>query len=561
MRKRNFFVVFLLLCTISSSIFAYGEERLYLKSDYEYEKLVRLSISSGVIYPSTEPISGYEIINTLNRIDDDSVSPEIIKRKQALIERVSNVNHNLKDDKTEIGIRGKASANLELFYQNDGTIEAETLVPFRDRKPFLSIGVIADFNSYASLYVNYDFTDPIISQVNEEPEYWSNFDTLIHFTDDGVNFFPATGLMTQAYQPFKAGISAGGKNFNFQIGRNRQSFGQGITGNLIIGDNFSFQEYAKVSFFSKYFGYYFDITHFDQQTGELTFDDFRMNGFHQYRVMHRFEVYPLNNLLISINLGGMFETEGFDPRMLTPMFIVHAFNNFSDDFVIKEGDEANNIMSLDLSWAFLPNYLLTAQIAMDQLTVTALEGTNMPSAFGFLINLQNTVSLRNVELLNHVEFVYTMPYLYLNNKYDESIAEENRNFNYDHIVGYHITGGDEIGYSGYQYGPDSFVVSIGSSADFLDFKANLSLMYKMHGIHGIKYHENQISNSSDFSNKEKRYTYEHEISLRGGLEYEFLSEHGNVFVEGKYSHFFNYHNIRALQKDLISLAIGVSFSY
>ena len=39
---------------------------------------------------------------------------------------------------------------------------------------------------------------------------------------------------------------------------------------------------------------------------------------------------------------------------------------------------------------------------------------------------------------------------------------DERDYNYDWILGYGLTGGSEIQYSGYPYGPDSLVFSIGS---------------------------------------------------------------------------------------------------
>ena len=508
---KKIFWLILVLAFINSIIFAYGEQKLYLKSDYEYQELRKLAIQSGVVYPTTEPISGYEIINTLVQIPDESMSADIVLRKNTLINMVTGVKSTFKDKDSSIGIKFGASVNISLFYQNAGTQEKDTVIPYRDKAPFASLSMDAQFNNYAFLYLNFDLKDPIISNLFDSPAYFSNFDTLVHFSSDGISFFPSTGFMTQSYQPFKAGLSIGGRNFNFQIGRNRQSFGHGITGNLIVGDNFSFQEYAKISFFSKYFNYYFDITHFDQQNGEMSFEPFRMSGMHQYRVMHRFEVLPVDSFMISATLGSVFEIDGFDPRMLTPMFIVHSFNNFSENNVIQPGDEANNIMAIDISWAFLPNYFITAQIAMDQIELF-YEPNSVPNAFAFLLNLQNTCSFKDAEFLNYFEIVYTMPYMYLNSKVS---VDGTKNHNYDYILGYQITGGADIGYSGYKYGPDTLVCSIGSVMNIYEIETELNLFYKMHGIHGI----NQNSDFSDYPITSK-YTYEHELSIIGSYMHQ-----------------------------------------
>ena len=55
--------------------------------------------------------------------------------------------------------------------------------------------------------------------------------------------------------PLRAFIAAGGPWWNFQLGRDRLSFGTGITGNLSVSENPAFYEFARLSFFSKNFKY------------------------------------------------------------------------------------------------------------------------------------------------------------------------------------------------------------------------------------------------------------------------------------------------------------------
>lgn len=150
------------------------------------------------------------------------------------------------------------------------------------------------------------------------------------------------------YQPFKLGLSIGNEYINFQIGRNRQEFGNGIIGNMLVGDNFSYQDMMRFSVFSDIFSYYLSFTHFDNVSpGRHT--SFSFNGPHQTRLIHRFDFNILNKVRFVFNMGGLFTTDSpFDWRMFTPMMVVHNWcNNKPSTTISQEMKETTSSVS---SW-------------------------------------------------------------------------------------------------------------------------------------------------------------------------------------------------------------------
>ena len=72
---------------------------------------------------------------------------------------------------------------------------------------------------------------------------------------------------------WRAGVSLGNNYFSFISGRYPFSLGTSVTGNLIAGDNFTYQEIAMATFMNNYFTYSLSLTNFDQQNHHFTYID------------------------------------------------------------------------------------------------------------------------------------------------------------------------------------------------------------------------------------------------------------------------------------------------
>ena len=79
--------------------------------------------------------------------------------------------------------------------------------------------------------------------------------------------------------------------------------------------------------------------------------------------------------------------------------------------------------------------------------------------------------------------------MYLNGKYYTENDIELIDYNLDLVVGYHSCWLDDYGYSGYVHGPDSIVLSLGSSFTSEDdiFEIGGNLLYKVSGNKGVKH--------------------------------------------------------------------------
>lgn len=464
-------LTYIFFTTITMSLFAANGLKLYRSIDIEYKKVKTLCLEAQVVYPAATPVSGTELLYALDRIPEEKRTDEWIK----IYEAINDKDYLLDTDESRLDFT--STLNLETYFHKKD-MPRKFFIHYKDIPPMLSLFGELEVRDNFYLYIDFIEKDPNILEDNHTP--YGNYSTLLDYHNGKFKVF---NYLTQSYQPFRAGLSIGTDNFNFQIGRNSQSLGRGIAGNMFISDNFSMQEYIKFSWYTKYFSYILDLTHFDQQIDLNTFEQFSFSGQHQNRIVHTFLITPTNFLEMSLSVGAMFQTDSpFDFRMISPLSIVHSYNNFSENRTLKPGDEGNNYLAAEISWSFLPGWIIDAQIGMDQFQTSYESTENLPNAFGFLLNLQNSKKLKNGHLTSYLESAYTTPYLYLNDKKNE---DNSQNHNYDYILGYYISNSSEIGYSGYPFGPDSIVIILGTEYRTYNRYIGFDYLHWIRGEHGI----------------------------------------------------------------------------
>lgn len=502
--QHTLLITVILFLFVSANLSA-NSQKLYRSIDSEYIDTTLLAIEAGVLYPAYTPATAAQLLTTLEAIPDELRN----QHWQEVYNSISEQAELFSSDNTAINI--SANVNLQGYFHSEDYPQ-QFAVPYKDIPPMLSLFGEASFYEHSYLYIDFIEKDPILSH----PAY-SNISTFIDYKNGE---FLILEYMTQANQPFRSGLSAGGQGFNFQIGRNRQKLGRGITGNMFIGDNFVVQEYLDASWTSKYFSYHLNITHFDQQRDALNINSFVLSGYHQYRVVHSFTASPSSSLDFTVSFGSVFETDSaFDFRLISPMAIVHNYNNFSEEPVISGNDESNNMLTAELSWAFRPGWKASAQFALDQLQLGYESTERIPDALAFLANIENVTRITETSILHtYIEGAYTMPYFYLNYKTDSA---GNINYNYDYILGYGLSGGSDIQYSGYPYGPDSIVILVGTEYIKNKWKIGTDLLWWIHGEHGLYTDHTTLkdydgkSNTTPLSANPQHFI---QIKLKGNLE-------------------------------------------
>lgn len=467
-----------LLSVLLYPVAAGNQQRTFGIYSEEWRQTAALCRMSGVVGPSSAgPVTARELNIALDRIDSWRLSPEAQALLQEVREQIDNSDALYESPGFTFSLAPTFSFEGYLQSRDNDVTLRDWVIPYRDRKPFLDIDLRMTVGEHF-----YGFFSYMLKAQNDNRLAAQRFS---HNMSGGI-------IQIQTMQPFFAGLVAGGDDWNLSIARDRLSIGNGYTGNLFVGDNFSYQEYLKFTLCTSPFTYSFIMTHFDQQTDRTSLEAFRFNGPHQQRISHRFSINFANRVTFSVTDNTLFQTtSGFDIRMLNPFMFLHNYNNFHQSAELTAGDEANNFTGFELEIPLYPGWNFTAQGVLDQIQTSDetdhADENIFPNAWGALANVTATWPVKRGILSAYIEGVYTSPYLYLNRKgrFDPSTGWT-PDWNYDLIVGYDIAGGPELSYTGYIHGPDSVVCAIGASYQVpRKWSVAAQLLYKAHGRMGI----------------------------------------------------------------------------
>ena len=518
MLKKTAAVVLVALC-LCSALFA--DQRTYDYDDWEYRVIDYIAQVAGVTGPhDTTPVTGSALSSSLQRIDRETLPAGVKELYDDVLGKVG-VPDMLYRSKTMFFDFGLPISPEIYLKVGDDAKRSDWYQGYDERAALATLSFEFGWSEY--VYGKLEFPIKVRLRESEAP-----FNDL--FSQN--IFLPGAGDMYQRVMPFDAGVSLGNSFMNFFLGRGQLNMGKGFTGNLFVADNFQFQDFAKLSFYDDFFSYDFTYTHFDQEnpiTSDTTVNSIpkwsRMNGPHQSRITHSYAFDIFDKVTLTLREGAILQTESaFDLRMFNPFIFLHNWQGFEPE----SGYWANNYAALDLTAALGGGFRMNLQLVIDQIQLSSeVEASEendksplFPNALGALVNLSRVEALENSFWENHMEIVYTSPYLYLNN-----IGEGNENM--DMILGYYLAFSSDLSYTGYQYGPDSIVFSYGGNWLAYDgsFDLTYELMYRLHGDRGIRYSsgQNQIPHSE--TGKDHLYDF----GLTGVIEHTFLANIGVTY--------------------------------
>lgn len=533
-KKLTFFLM--VVYFVSSLLYASSSQKIYTVRDDVYRRVDELCRRAGVLGPSSfSPMSSNVFLIALDRIDEDSLSISDQREYGELYSKLTEDESLFESGwfSFDADLGANLAINIASYSEYDFTNSdksepyfdrrEDVLLPYRYTMPALKLGGEVGFGDNVFLEVDFDLGN------NSKRLYETSFGWL--YTSLGDN--PGFGLNFPFEIPLRAGGSFGNDYVSFIVGRFPHSMGSGITGNMTVGDNFIYQEIGNLSFISNYFSYNISVTRFDQQVGIVdtahtdvppqvqsdhltTFSRNEFSGMQQFRVVHRFDLNMFNKVRFALNLSTLYNSSnGLDIRFFAPFVIAHNYYNYDNTIEKKYFDEANNLIGLELEVSVIKGLGLSFQAAIDQMQMF-FEPEDFPPAYGVLGNLKYSTNLGSGNLEIWFEGAYTNPYLYLNEKRN---ADGSVDYNLDYVVGYHMRGLEDYGYSGYVYGPDTMVFSLGGKFSSARFEVGGNILYRIKGEKALKYKSSIIdmSNSHLMDGDDASGTFSNAITPSGGL--------------------------------------------
>ena len=320
--RRIWFVSISLLFIIPFSLFASPFDMI-LVGDPALDDLRFLSLETGRPFLSfTPPLSPREIEQFLNSLDISLLSPHALEIYNRLIGRLNpeaRVNFSVDYFTFFLGI----NSTLELVTRFNSDISLEPQGP---RPPaLLSLPVSLFFGNSLQLYI-----EPAVAL---SPQYYMNDSYMKNF---GFNI-PLNAWRFDLSTPNRAFIAVGGPWWNFQLGRDRLSFGTGRMGNLNISDSPAYYDFARLSFFSRVIKYSVLVSQMplDISCGLLAehVDTDLFRTMQRYYYLHRLDFHLFNRLSIGIMEGALVGNSPLELRFLNPLIIFHQlYSRWNYDF-------------------------------------------------------------------------------------------------------------------------------------------------------------------------------------------------------------------------------------
>lgn len=496
--KKVIIIFFVIL--VSQSVFA-NTQKYYPVSSKEWQTVNNICHYAGVVGPTSfGPVTVGELIIALDRAENVLGRAAVSDIRDMLLKNTSFIGFS--DDFGYVNVGGMVSAEIYAQtnttpYDNNPYSDGFWVIKdYKSRKPLISLDI--DLGLFNTFYGKFVFMG---KQQQYSEGRWNEYFTTNMKFGFAYNY------------PYEAGISLGGKGFNFIVGRDKVSLGEGKTGNTAIGDVFDYQEFLRASYYARIFAIHLNLTSFDsshkrtEDTGYKGDDPFLIydsafSGWKQIRHSVDYEFVFFNKARFTVALITLLDTDSaFDIRLLNPMIILHNMFNYHEGGVL----EANNMITVDFSFAFAPKWNMYLQFTMDQIQLPSESdgyianpniGYTDPNAFGALVNLTYTNKFKNGMLNVYAEAVANMPGMYLNEKYyvngTDKLTQKREDVNkhcwsQDFLLGYYrnYESKSDVAFAGYTYGPDCVVVALGAEYSVPNkFSCSSKLQYLAHGEKG-----------------------------------------------------------------------------
>ncbi len=446
--KRGY-TVFLILCVLLiGNLPANPLAIIYEEDSPSLAELNRISTAAGILPLSgAPPLTGYDLRHQIDILkDSSSLSPSLREALREMEKRLF--------PEEDIYIRGSVSLQPEVYANTDDQAEQWDWVHgYNDRKPILSLEAETIFADHIFGIITYG----IEKRLDEEDFRGASIS--FPFLED----FSETNLQNSV--PHTAYMAYASDHLTTVFGRDTLNWGNGNTGNLLIGNQAPYHDFVLMSASNEILRYSFlavPMNELDADGMAVIPDDgeYWHTLFHgtnvRMAIAHRLEAVFSPRFRVSLTEWALHYTDRFDLRMFSPVMFLHNYQDFG---------EVNHAMNLEIESALARGLFLDFQFFLDQFqTAGELEAYEdaPPAAYAALLGIRYSKPTEQGFLSGYLEGVYTSPFVYLR------AGDATNNYGVDPLTMYNLDfvhavnmryGDGSVNYLGYLYGPDAVVAA------------------------------------------------------------------------------------------------------
>ena len=491
MNKQKKLVAIFLIALVCFTLGAANSQKIFPLESPIYRHIANLYILQGKSLPSTAgPYSQDELQRMLDRIDQSSLKTEA---EQELYKQAANILAEKPKQVGQFGYDAGITLNVEAYAhtnKDEFKTESDWSYNFKDRKPFANLSFETwptdHFYSYFEISLMNNFGKVSGSDINPNtktnPLYGESLLT------SNIPMVPPNGLYEIDLNfPYRAFVSAGGANWNLQIGRDKISWGAGKSGNLSVSNNMPFQQVGRFTTYFDSFKYtllasffahpkILDSAFTSTQVGNT--QNYIADGMKMF-LAHRVELRFLKDkagFALTESMMYQSSTGSIDLRFLNPVGFYHNqyIRGNSNSMLVFEGD-----------YTPIKGLNIYAQFGVDEIAFgepVPPANDAHPTAFAYLLGVQNKTGIGKGILGVALEGVYTDPFFYLREEYKISTGQFG--VGYDGIIRVLAQSMANLRYvQGYPYGGDAIVGNLLIDYEMPgSWKASLNTMFMAHGV-------------------------------------------------------------------------------
>jgi hypothetical protein len=370
--------------------------------------LVRESGASFLSF--TPPLSRDEILRILEAIDPESLAPSL----RELYDRIYGaLNPALLYAEGLFGLAAHVNLSPEIH------LRTNTKIPFGKPDTEGPLALALPLTVYFADTVELTITPSISS----DPFYYEE-----QGSPWAVNI-PYEAERFDLNMPLRAYVAVGGGWWNFQLGREKVSYGLGHTGNLALSSSPDYYDFARFSLFSRNFKYSAFVSQMplNLEDPQILSDKRRvaagkgalLHTTQRHLYHHRIDARFFNKLSLGISEALMVGNSAPELRYMSPLIIMHnafPWRDYEEWGTGEKGYMTGSLFSLDLDWAVIPSLALYGQFVLNEFA-TPYELEHFPdklppNGLGYLAGIEYTHVFGSWNALVYGEFVCSDPYLY-----------------------------------------------------------------------------------------------------------------------------------------------------
>jgi hypothetical protein len=366
---------------------------------------------SGSSFPSfTPPLSRDEILLILNAIDPESLTPslrELYDRTYGALSPALLYAEGL------FGLAAQVNLSPEIH------LRTNTDIPFGKPDTESPLALALPLTMYFADTVELTITPSISSDpffYEEQGSPW------------GVNI-PYEARRFDLNMPLLAYVAAGGGWWNFQLGREKVSYGLAHTGNLALSATPDYYDFARLSLFARNFKYSAFVSQMplNLKDPQILSEERKaaagkgalLHTTQRHLYLHRIDLRVFHRVSLGVSEALMVGNSAPELRYMSPLIVMHnawPWRDYDEWGTGEKGYMTGSLFSFDLDWAIIPSLALYGQFVLNEFS-TPYELENHPDAqppngLGYLAGIEYTHVFNAWKTLVYGEFVYTDPYLY-----------------------------------------------------------------------------------------------------------------------------------------------------